>query len=147
MTDLQKSLDSIITRTQRKLIENNQIPPVKTDKGILVGDVLIASAGSIKNLYKTNILIYPEVSLNVVAIKLANLLARNYYTSDMHRLYNADQRYGKWFHESQFLRTKYEKALSKKDYNKADVFWARYSESRERAIGAKKAVESLLISS
>ena len=147
MTDIQKSLDSIITRTQRKLIETNQIPPVKTDKGILVGDVLIVSDGPIKNLYKTDHLIYAEVSLNVVAIKLSNLLARNYYTSDMHRLYNADQRYGKWFHESQFLRTKYEKALSNKDFDKADVFWARYCESRERAVSAKKAVEALLISS
>ena len=146
MTDLQKQLDSIITRTNRKLIESNQIPPIKTKDGVLVGDVLIVSDGPIKHLYKTNQLIYPEVSLNAVAIKLANLLARNFYSKDMLRLYNADQRYGKWFHESQFLRSKYEKSLSNKDYDKADVFWARYCESRDRARTAKKTVDSLLVS-
>ncbi len=144
MPAFQQKLDSIIAKTNRKLIESNQIPPKKTDRGILVGDVLIASDGPIKNLYKDDNLIYAEISLNVVAIRLANLLAKNYFTTDMHKLYNADQRYGKWFQESQFLRTKYEKSLSNKEFDKADVFWARYCESRERALGAKRAVESLL---
>jgi hypothetical protein len=144
MTNLQKRLDSVIAKTNRKLIDSNQLLPKKTDKGILVGNVLIASNGPIKNLYKNDQLIYAEVSLNVVAIRLANLLAKNLYTTDMNKLYNADQRYGKWFCESQFLRSKYEKSLSNMDYDRADIFWARYSESRERALGAKRVVESLL---
>jgi len=146
MTELQKQLDYVIAKTNRKLIESNQIPPVKTKEGILVGDVLIVSDGAIKHLYKGHQLMYSEVSLNAVAIKLANLLARNFYSTDMMRLYNADQRYGKWFHESQFLRSKYEKCVSNNDYDKADVFWARYCESRERARSAKKTVDSLLVS-
>ncbi len=81
-----------------------------------------------------------------MAIKLANLLARNFYSPEMLRLYNADQKYGKWFHESQFLRSKYEKCVSNKEYDRADVFWARYCESRDRARTAKKAVDSLLVS-
>lgn len=145
MTDLQKQLDYVIAKTNRRLIESNQIPPVKTEEGILVGDVLIVSQGPIKHLYKNNKLLYPEVSLNVVAIKLANLAARNVLSTDMLKLYNADQRYGKWFHESQFLRSKYEKSLSKQEYDKADVFWARYCESRDRARSAKKTVDSLLV--
>lgn len=145
MTNLQRQLDSVIVRTNRRLIENNQIPPVKTKDGILVGDVLIVSDGAIKHLYKNNKLVYPEVSLNAVAIKLANLVARNLYSTDMTKLYNADQRYGKWFHESQFLRSKYEKSLSRQEYDKADVFWARYCESRDRARTAKKTVDSLLV--
>ena len=144
MADFKKRLDSIITRTQRKLIEDNQIPPVKTPQGILVGDVLIVSDGAIKNLYKNNKLVYSEVSLNVVAIRLANLLARNISTTAMRRLYNADQNYGKWFFDSQFLRNKYEKAVSKNEYDKADILWARYCECRERAHFAKRTVESLL---
>ena len=144
MADFKKRLDSIIAKTNRKLIEENQIPPVKTPQGILVGDVLIVSDGAIKHLYKNNNLVYSEVSLNVVAIRLANLLARNISTTAMRRLYNADQNYGKWFFDSQFLRNKYEKALSKNDYDKADILWARYSLCRERAHFAKRTVESLL---
>ncbi len=146
MTDIKKRLDSIIARTNRKLIENNQIPPVKTPQGILVGDVLIVSDGAIKNLYKNNQLCYREVSLNVVAIRLANLLAKNHMDTGMQRLYNADQNYGKWFFDSQFLRHKYEKALSKNEYDKADILWARYCECRERAHFAKRTVDSLLVS-
>ena len=144
MANIQKSLDSIIAKTHRKLIEKNQIPPVKTPQGILVGDVLIVSDGAIKNLYKQNQLIYPEVSLNIVAIRLANLAAKNIFNSNTLKLYNADQSYGKWFHDSQFLRNKYEKALSKSEYDKADIFWARYCQCRERAHLAKRTVESLL---
>lgn len=147
MSNIQKRLDSIIANTNRKLIEANQIPPVKTDQGILVGDVLISSDGPIKNLYKHNQLMFREISLNAVAIKLANLLAKNHMSTDMLRLYNADQNYGKWFYDSQFLRNKYEKAVIKNEYDKADIFWARYCESRDRARNAKRAVDSLLITS
>lgn len=147
MTDFKKRLDSIIAKTNRKLIEENQIPPIKTPQGILVGDVLIVSDGAIKHLYKNNHLVYKEISLNVVAIRLANLLAKNLSTTAMRRLYHADQSYGKWFFDSQFHRNKYEKALSKNEYDKADILWARYSLCRERAHFAKRTVESLLSSS
>lgn len=144
MLNFQKRLDSIIAKTNRRLIEANQIPPVKTERGILVGDVLIESEGSIKHLYKLDQLVFKNVSLNAVAIRLANLLTKNSLNTEMYKLYDADQVYGKWFFDSQFLRRKYEISLSKSDFDKADIFWARYNESRDKAIKAKQVIDSLL---
>lgn len=144
MTNIQKKLDSIIAKENLRLIEDNQIPPVKTDRGIRVGDVLISSDGHIKNLHKHREVVYKEVSLNAVAIRLANLLAKNVISGSLEILYIADQRYGKWFSDTQFQHAKYQRSLANKNYDKADVFYARYRESKARAIAAKRTVDSLL---
>jgi hypothetical protein len=58
-------------------------------------------------------------------------------------MYRADQEYGKWFNDSQILRTQYERARQKQDHDRADMLWARYVESRERTIIAKNRAEAL----
>lgn len=129
----------------RKVIEKSPILPVKIEGGILVGTVKIISNGHLKDLWKNDRLIYKEVSLNAVAIKLANILAKQGVTLVSENLYNLDQEYGRWFTESQMLRAQYQKALNNKDYERSDMLWARYSESRDRTIAAKNRAEALAV--
>lgn len=138
MTQISRRLDQIVSRE----LERNLIP-VKTEQGILVGDVLIVSRNSIKDLVRNTDIIYKDVYLNASAIKLANLLAFRKTNLSTDQIYRADQEYGKWFVDSQLLRAQYQKAISNQDYDRADMLWARYSESRDRTLAAKKRVESL----
>jgi len=137
--NIQKRLDYIVSKELSK-----QFIPVKTAEGILVGDILIVNEGNIKHIFRKKELLYKEVSLNAVAIKLANLLSTNRMSLKIDQLYMADQDYGKWFTDSQMLRAQYQKYLNNSDFERADTAWARYQESKERALNAKKYVESLI---
>jgi hypothetical protein len=136
MTQLSKKLERLIKSSP-------EILPVKTEQGILVGNVLIQSNGSLKNLYINEKLIYREVHLNAAAIRLANLLARKNFIAKCDAIYRADQEYGKWFIDSQLLRNQYEKAKNSKDFDRADMLWARYCESKDRTLTAKRLTETL----
>ena len=59
-------------------------------------------------------------------------------------IYKADQDYGRWFVDSQILRTQYQKSLNNKEYDRADILWARYVESRHRTESTKLRAESLI---
>jgi hypothetical protein len=143
MTEISKKLASVINAAQKKLINENQIMPVKVEGGILVGNVVIVNEGTVKHLFKHEELIYKDVYLNKVAIRLANLLARNIRNVTMDKLYSEDQDYGKWYLDSQMLVAQYHKALHTKDHDKADVLWAKYLESKGKALQAKSRAESL----
>ena len=138
MTDIRRRLDRIVSK---ELAYN--IIPVKTDKGILVGSILIVSEGSVKHLYRNDVCLYNNISLNAVAIKLANVLAKNQNPTQADKLYRADQEYGRWFVDSRNLLIKYHSAIKNKDYERADTLWAKYYESRERNNAAKSSVISL----
>jgi len=139
MTSLSKRLE----QTLRSAIKNNPILPVKTADGILVGDIKIVSEGSIKHLMRNNELIYSNIFLNDVAICLANILARRLVDIRADAAYRADQEYGKWYQDSQMLRARYQQAVNSQDHDRADIMWARYCESRDRAIIAKNYAQSL----
>lgn len=139
MTQLSKRLEQIV---KKELSKN--IIPVKTEKGILVGEILIVSDGPIKTLYRDSEIVYNDIHLNSIAIKIANILAFRKASILADSLYKADQEYGKWFIDSQLLRAQYQKALSNQDFDRADMFWARYIESRDRTTIAKNYAESLL---
>jgi len=139
MTIIQQRLDRIV---KNELAKN--IIPVKTVDGILVGNVLIISAGHIKHLKINNDFVYKDISLNAVAVKLANLLARNIRSVKMDELWRADQEYGRWYMDSQMLRSQHQRSINNQDFDRADMQWARYCESRDRAIIAKNYAESLI---
>jgi hypothetical protein len=139
MTQLSKRLEQIV----RKELSKNIIP-VRTDSGILVGEILIVSSGSVKSLYRNNKLLYKEIHLNAIAIKMANILAFKKDGISVDTLYRADQEYGRWFVDSQMLRAQYQKAVSNQDFDRADMLWARYQESRDRTISTKNRAESLI---
>ena len=139
MTEISKNLE----RKLRRVIENSPILPIKVEDGILVGTVKIVSNGALKDLWRNDTLIYKEVSLNKVAIKLANMVAKQGITAQSENIYRADQEYGKWFVESRMLRAQYQKAVNNQDYERSDMFWARYCESRDRTAISKNRAESL----
>jgi hypothetical protein len=139
MTQISRRLEQIV----RKELSKNIIP-VKTPDGILVGNILITNQDNLKFLYRNTQLIYAEIHLNSVAIKMANILALRHSHVSVDLLYRADQEYGKWFVDSQMLRAQHQKAIHTRDYDRADMLWARYSESRDRTIAAKHQAECLL---
>ena len=139
MTQISRRLEQIV----RKELSKNIIP-VKTSDGILVGDILITNQDNLKFLYRKSQLIYGEIHLNSVAIKMANILALRHNHLSVDVLYRADQEYGRWFVDSQMLRAQHQKAIHTQDYDRADVLWARYSESRDRTVTAKNQAERLL---
>lgn len=136
MTQLSKQLESLIKNSKSTL-------PVKTEQGILVGNVLIVSRGCLKDLVQNNICVYNDISLNKVSIKLANMLYRSGQTYQTDKIYRADQEYGRLFADSQLLRNQYQRAVNNGDFEKADTLWARYCESRSRTQTAKSLAEFL----
>ena len=143
MTNISKRLEQVVSSAQQRLIEKHQILPVKVAEGILVGDVLIVSEGIVKHLKYNNTYLYKDIYLNTAAIRLANMLAVNKLSIHADKLYRADQEYGRWYHDSQLLRAQYQKATNNQDYDRADTLWARYCESRDRAVNAKNIVQRL----
>jgi hypothetical protein len=139
MTELSKRLE----QTLRSAIAKNPILPVKVADGILVGDAKITSEGTVKHIWYCGEPVYREVSLNAVAIKLANMLASKKSRIHADAVYNADQEYGRWFIDSQMLRAQYQKAVANKDHDRADTLWAKYCESKDRTVIAKKKAEQL----
>ncbi len=140
MTDIRRQLDRVVSKEL-----SQHIIPVKTDEGILVGNILIVSEGSIKHLYRNRELLYNNISLNAVAIKMANILARNKNSLTVDKIYHYDQEYSKWYTDSQTLLKSYYSAKKSKDFDRADTLWARYCESRDRAISAKDLATSLTL--
>lgn len=139
MTNISKRLE----QTLSSAIQKNPIIPQRVAEGILVGDVLIINEGTVKHLKQNNEYKYREISLNCAAIRIANLLARRSSAILVDQIYTADQEYGRWFVDSQVLRAQYQKALNNQDNERADMLWAKYCESRDRAVAAKKRTESL----
>jgi hypothetical protein len=135
MTNISKRLEAVISREFKKIIL-----PVKTQQGILVGDVLIVSRDTVKDIYKKSDLKYKDVFLNRAAITIANLLALNRNITRADDIYRSDQEYSKWFLDSQYLRRQHQKC---QDRDRADILWARYEESKLRAQDARNRVEAL----
>lgn len=140
MTNISQRLEQVVKKELSKLII-----PIKTEDGILVGDFLIKNVGSLKDIIKNGQIVYQGISLNKSAISIANLLAMNKSQITIDEIYRADQTYGKWFSDSQMLRSQYERSMHQRDFDKADMLWARYCESRDRTIHAKKTVERLAV--
>lgn len=143
MTDISKRLEQFIGSAQKKLLQKQQILPVKTDDGILVGEVLIISEGNLKHLKRRDEMLYVNIYLNAVAVKLANICNKNPTSLGAQKIYDADQDYGRWFVDSQILRAQYHRALDKKDFDRADTLYSRYAVSRDRAEKAKNIARAL----
>jgi hypothetical protein len=143
MNEVSKRFEQLVSAAQKKLADRDQLIPEKIDRGILVGDVLIVNRGTIKDLWRGDELIYSNISLNVVAIKLANLLALRRGYEYIDRIYNADQDYGKWFTDWQMMKEQHKSALRSGNYERADMLQARYEDARVRAETAKRIALSL----
>jgi len=139
MTQLSRRLEQIVRKELSKTII-----PIKTEEGILVGDILIVNQGALKFLYRNQQLLYKEIHLNSVAIKMANILALKKTSILVDKIYQSDQDYGRWYVDSQVLRSQHQKAVINKQFDRADYLWSRYQESRDRALVAKKHAERFI---
>ncbi len=138
MTALSKKFEQIVKKEL-----SSTVLPVKTDEGILLGDVLISNEGTSKNITKKDTVRYTNIYLNSIAIKIAKLLVNSSQSIQADNLYKLDQEYGKWLTDSLLLKAQYEKAKARGDNDKADVIYARYIESRERTMSAKIRADNL----
>lgn len=146
MSDIQRKLERVVASANQKLLTQQQILPVKTADGILVGSVLIKSRENQKDLWQNGNLIYEGVFLNKAAIKISNILAFTKRTTrQTDDIYKADQYYGQHFVDSQILRLRLHLSREKGDHDKADIYLARYLESKNRVETAKKQVYALTI--
>lgn len=143
MASLSKRLSNVINSTHKKLIKNNRILPIEVPEGILVGNVLIVCDNSVKHLIKDGQVIYENIHLNKAAIAIANLIATN-SRYNANQIYEADQEYSKWFIDSQLLKSRFHESEKALDYQASEIYWARYIESRDKALSAKKQVQALI---
>jgi hypothetical protein len=144
MTDVSKRFEQLISQSYKKLADADTIMPVKTAQGILVGDILIVSRGSIKDLYRNNELIYKDISLNEATIRIANLAAKRKMPTLCDQIYRNDQDYGRWFTEWQILKEQYLRAKESRDHDREDILYARYQDVKHRAETAKRSVLVLI---
>jgi hypothetical protein len=144
MASLSKRLTNVINATHKKLIENNRILPVEVPEGILVGNVLIVCDNSVKHLIQSNEFVYRDIHLNNATIAMANLLATNAPKFKITEIYEADREYSRWFMDSQLLKTRYHQAEAALEFQTAEIFLARYTESIDKALSAKKRVNLLI---
>jgi hypothetical protein len=142
MTEISRRFEDFIRSANKKLAEKEYILPVKTSQGILVGDVIIINHMNLKTVTSGNI-VYKDIFLNIAAVKIANLLALKKSQVRINEIYRSDQEYGRWFVESQDLLHKHGKLKKLGDFERADVIWAKYQESRDRAEIAKNKVNRL----
>lgn len=143
MSDVSKRFEQIVVSTQRRFLDQGTILPVKTDKGILVGSALITCHGSYKNIYKHDDLIFENICLNRVAIRLANLVAWNTSNYKMQEIYQADRDYNKLYIDSTVYLSGYHSALKHQDNFKAEVLWTRYCECKTKSKYAREKAERL----
>ena len=143
MTNISKRFEQLVTKTYREFLEQGTILPTKSDKGIHVGDVLIQSDGPFKNILKKDKLVYENISLNAVAIRIANLLAWNENKGLQDRLFAADLYYSLYYTDSNIFLDRFHRACNAKDELKADIMWTRYEDAKFRAINAKSEAEQL----
>ena len=143
MHSLRNKIASVVATTHQKLIADKTILPVVVSDGILVGNVLIVSDDTVKHLKQYNKWVYTNIHLNAVAIKLANLVATENTRFIANQLYEADREYARWFVDSQLLKLRYIEFDSAKDYDRAEIIWAKYFESNSKTVAAKKRAEVL----
>lgn len=143
MTDVSKRFEQLVVSTYKKFAEQGTMMPRRSEEGIWVGDVLIRSDGPYKDIIKKGRMLYESVSLNAVAIRLANLVAWNRDEALQHNLYKLDTQYSKHFIDSKIFLDRYHRAETAKDWEKAEIMWTRYEDAKGRAINTKSLAEQL----
>lgn len=142
---IQQRLDTVIARVNKKLAQNEIVIPKKTERGILVGPVLIESVGALKNIYYNDNLLFSNISLNKVAIKIANLLALDStrYQQKIDQLIHVDNKFGAALADYQMFKDRLSKAHVEQDQFKIDMYLARLGYAKSSAEYWKKQALSL----
>lgn len=139
MTDIQKKLDRAIRNVHNTLAKKDFVIPQKTEQGILIGKVLMVSRDVYKDLYQANsmALLYKDIHLNKCAIKMANLIALNRDRHSIHKIYQADQKFGAALNDYGVFKEKFIQAKKKNDDFKQDLYLARMLHAKDKFESAK----------
>lgn len=142
---LQKQLDSVIGNVNRKLAREEFLIPQKTNNGIQVGDVLIVSEGAQKHISKNGEYLYKHISLNKVAIKVANLIALGQFKHQQRidDLIRLDGKFGAALADYQLFKDRLAKAKQDGDMFRIDMYLARLIYSKDSAEYWKKQAVAL----
>jgi len=144
MSKLQHNLDRVISNVQKRLLDSKTLIPTKTEQGIVVGNALIVSRGCLKDVYYKKDLMYSGISLNKVAIKVANLMAAGYARNpEIKELIEVDQKFGQALEDYQIFKDKYHNARQLGDQFKMDLYLARLCYSKDLAAYHKNRANGL----
>lgn len=135
---IQNRLDKVITNVNKKLVSEEFVIPQKTADGILVGNILIVSNGTQKDLYKNGKLLYNGIFLNKCAIKIANLLALNKSINRIDQIYRADLRFGMALNDYAIFKDRLRRAIDRGDSFKIDLYIARLCYAKDCYLHYKK---------
>ena len=143
MNEVSKRFEQLVNSVYKKFIDNGIHLPTRTAEGILVGNVLIKSDGPLKDIVVDGVVKFNEISLNCVAIKIANNLASGKNESLTTQLFDIDREYSKYFLDSKFHLDNYHKAVNNSNEARAEILWTRYDIAKEKALYAKSRAELL----
>lgn len=143
MNDVSKRFEQLVKSTYKKFAEKGTILPVKTEQGIQVGDVLIRSDGPYKDIEVDGQILYKSISLNAVAIRIANLVAWGKDQKLCEELYRLDTVYSRYFIDSKIFLDMFHRAEAAEDWDRAEIMWIRYEDVKDRAINTKSRAEHL----
>lgn len=135
---IKNRLDSVITSVNKKLASEEFVIPQKTPDGILVGNILIVSNGTQKDLYRHGKLLYHGIFLNKCAIKMANLLALNKSVTRIEQIYRADLRFGMALNDYAIFKDRLKRASDRNDSFKMDLYIARLCYAKDCYLHYKK---------
>jgi hypothetical protein len=133
----------LVKGTYKRFIDQGFVPPVKTKEGILVGNALITQDGLYKNISVNDNIVFKDISLNCVAIKIANSLALNVLARDLKDLYELDKKYNRLYVDSTFFLEGFHRANNKNNLDRAEILWIRYDDAKQRAEELREKIETL----
>jgi hypothetical protein len=138
-----KRFEILVKGTYKRFIDQGFVPPVATEDGILVGNALIQQDGIYKNIFVDDEKVFADISLNCVAIKIANSLALGKSKTKLVHLYNMDKSYNRLYIDSTIFLDRYHKASNSNDWDRAEIMWIRYDDAKQRAESLKEQIETL----
>jgi len=143
MSEISKRFEQIVKSTQRKLLGQGAVMPERTERGIRVGRAEIIPEGPYKHIEVNGKIIYKDICLNKVAIRLANEIALNKSGPSLDTLYQLDKEYNRHFVDSAFFLDRYHRARNKGDEFRQELMWIRYEDAKIKAQDIKEKAEQM----
>jgi len=143
MSEISKRFEQIVTSTQKKLLDRGAVMPERTERGIRVGCAEIVPEGPYKHIEVDGVRKYSDVSLNKVAIRIANELALHHSGPNLDTLYKLDQEYNRHFVDSAFFLERFHRARNAGDDFREELMWTRYTVAKAKAKAAKERAEQM----
>lgn len=143
MSEISKRFEQIVVSAQKKMLDRGAVMPERTERGIRVGRAEIIPEGPYKHIEVNGEVLYKDISLNKVAIRIANEIALNRVSTFAQKLYKLDCEYSRFFIDSSFFLEKYHRAKNNGDEFRAELMWIRYENAKTRAQNIKEEAEKM----